>query len=58
MRIKLSKDSMDIVMSIVRKYNISLDDSIEFIINNPQEIAITRGEIENNTERENRPKSS
>lgn len=49
---------MDIVMSVVRKYNISLEDSIEFIINNPQEIAITRGEIENNTTRENRPKTS
>lgn len=58
MRIKLSKDSMDIVMSVVRKYNISLEDSIEFIINNPQEIAITRGEIENNTTTENRRKTS
>lgn len=45
MRIKLTKDSMDIVMSIVRKYNISIEDSIEFIIKNPQEIEITRGEI-------------
>lgn len=58
MRIKLSKDSMDVVMNIVRKYKISLEDSIEFIINNPQEIVITRGEIENSTTRENRPKSS
>ena len=45
MRVKLSKVSMDIIMSIVRKYNISLEQSIEFIIENPEIIAFTRGEI-------------
>lgn len=57
MRIKLTKDSMDIVMSIVRKYNISIEDSIEFIIKNPQEIEITRGEIEHKSTRKNTSKN-
>ncbi|QZI86816.1 hypothetical protein MYOV056v2_p0042 [Vibrio phage 184E37.3a] len=45
MKINLSEQSMDIVMHIVRKKGVKLKDSIEFIINNPEEIEITRGEI-------------
>lgn len=48
---------MDIVMSIVRKYNISIEESIEFIIKNPQEIEITRGEIGRKSTRKNTAKN-
>jgi hypothetical protein len=36
---------MDIVMHIVRKHKLKLEDSFEFIVNNPEEIEITRGEL-------------
>ncbi|CAM0044494.1 hypothetical protein VPHK406_0040 [Vibrio phage K406] len=45
MRIDLSEDTMDIVMAIVRKHGLRLQDSVEFIINHPEEIEITRGEL-------------
>lgn len=46
MRIDLSEESMDIVMKIVRKKGIKLSKVVEFIINNPHEIEITRGELD------------
>lgn len=45
MRVNLEQDSMDIVMHIVRKHKLKLEDSFEFIVNNPEEIEITRGEL-------------
>ncbi len=45
MRIDLSEEAMDIVMTIVRKRGLKLSESIEFILNNPEEIEITRGEL-------------
>ena len=48
MRVKLSSKSMDVVMFVVRKYGISIDKSIDFIIENPEIIVFTRGEINGN----------
>lgn len=45
MRIKLSNKAMDIVMHIVRKYDLTIEQSVEFIIENPDLIVFTRGEI-------------
>lgn len=45
MRVNLSEDSMDIIMFLVRKHSIKIGDCIEFILNNPEVIEITRGEL-------------
>lgn len=43
MRIKLTESNMDLVMSVVRSKGISLVDSINYLLENPDIIKYTRG---------------
>lgn len=45
MRTNLREDNMDLVMHITRKYNKKLVDVMDFILDNPELIMITRGEL-------------
>jgi len=45
MRSRLSKRNMGLVMKISRKHNLKITNVLDFILDNPDVILITRGEI-------------
>lgn len=45
MKSKLSTKNMDLVMKVVREHNVSFTNVMDFLLDNPELIAITRGEL-------------
>lgn len=45
MRIDLKEENMDIVMHVVRKDGIRIVDIIDYLLDNPEIIELTRGEL-------------
>lgn len=45
MKSKLSTKNMDLVMKVVRDHNVSFTNVMDFLLDNPELIAITRGEL-------------
>lgn len=45
MRSRLSKHNMDLVMKISRKHNLKITNVLDFILDNPEVILITKDEL-------------
>jgi hypothetical protein len=50
MRVKLDNGNMDLVMTVVRREQIKIEDAINFLLNNPDIIVNTRGVLDGKRE--------